>query len=273
MKKNKFIWVFFILVVVACISLTVFINGRNKSAEDAIVSKEYEVSTQTIKYELTGAGELETSESQTISLSTSKKFSLTCVEVQDVVKEGEPLIKYSDGTYLKAPYDCVVTALSLPTAGSKATSSNYVTVVATNTLVLSISVSEADIEQVSVGQTVEIVPNKDETLTYYGEISYISGVASRSNGYSKFEAKVAFENDGQLKVGMGATCSILLKESEDAKVVPIEAVYQESGAYYVNVKNGTATEKREVTIGLSNADVVEIVSGLEVGEIVVYEVK
>jgi len=270
MKKNVFLWIFVILIVGGCVFLSIFINGRNKSASNENVLKEYEVSTQTIRYELTGAGELETGESQTIYLNTDKKFKLTCVEVQDVVEKGQPLIQYTDGSYLKAPFDCVVTALSIPTASSKVTSANYVTVYAVDTLILSINVSEADIEQVSVGQEVQIIPNKDETMTYLGQIAYISGVATRSNGFNQFEAKISFENDGQLKVGMSATCSILLNQSVDAIVVPVEAVYEKDLAYYVDVKNGNTTVQTQVTIGLSNADVVEILSGLEVGQIVVY---
>lgn len=271
MKKNRFLW-FFVIFALICGGMAYYINNRDTSQSEKVTVKEYEVTRQTIKYELTGAGELQSCQSENMQLSSSKKYKLCCVEKQDTVKKGEPLVQYSDGTYLNAPYDCVVKDMSLPKSGSKANASNYISIVSTESLILSIKISEADIDQVSVGQQASIFPNKDDSIVYLGEISYISPVGSRSNGYNTFEAEIEFVNDN-LKVGMSATCSILLKQSENVLVVPIEAVFEKDSLLFVLVKTDIATEEREVTIGLSDASLVEIISGLQEGEKVIYEVQ
>ena len=40
-----------------------------------------------------------------------------CVEEDDTVKKGENILKYSNGTYLVAPYDCVITEINIPESG------------------------------------------------------------------------------------------------------------------------------------------------------------
>jgi multidrug efflux pump subunit AcrA (membrane-fusion protein) len=54
----------------------------------------------------------------------------------------------------------------------------------------------------------------------------------------------------------------------DAIQVPIVAVIEDSGRYYCNVKKGSTHEKREVKIGLSNDEHVQITEGLRTGEVV-----
>ena len=64
--------------------------------------------------------------------------------------------------------------------------------------------------------------------------------------------------------------SIVIKESNNALLVPIQAVKGRGGRYTVSVKSGDETKEVEVKVGLQNSSSAEIVSGLKQGDIVVY---
>ena len=128
-----------------------------------------------------------------------------CVEVDDTVSKGDKILKYTDGTYLKASKDCVIISTNLPETETKATSSNYVEVSYLNKLTVSLSISENELASVKVGQEVEISLTADDSKTYTGKITKIDSVGTYSNSGTTFDATVEFENDGNVKLGMTAT--------------------------------------------------------------------
>ena len=118
------------IIIIAISTLTFFIGkqiGINTDSSSTSVTVEYEtVGTQTIKKTITSSGSVDTSTTEKLSLKTTKYFETMCVEENDMVNEGENILKYTDGTYLVAPYNCVISSYSVPEASSKATSANYV---------------------------------------------------------------------------------------------------------------------------------------------------
>jgi hypothetical protein len=65
----------------------------------------------------------------------------------------------------------------------------------------------------------------------------------------------------------------IAKDTEEATVVPLEAVFRESSAKdpFVFVRSGSSWERREVQLGLANALVAVVRSGLRPGEVVAAE--
>lgn len=73
----------------------------------------------------------------------------------------------------------------------------------------------------------------------------------------------------ELKPGMTAEVEILVANLQDVTRVPTSAVVQSGSSYYCWVIEGNkAPEKREIEIGMTDGDYVEIVEGVEVGETV-----
>lgn len=270
MKKNnkkKKIFLFIILAIVLII-IGYFIGSKAGSNSQAtsnttsqVVSKQ--VSTQTITNTLTSSAEVSSSSTEELSLSTSKYFSTMCVEEGDSVEEGDNILKYSNGTYLQAPYDCVIGEVNIPETGSICTSSNYIEVQNLETLIMTLSIDESEINTVKVGQSVEITLSAFEGKTYEGTISKINSVGTYSSSGTSFTATVEFENDGNVKIGMSASCTIILEEAENVIAVPIAAVQESDSSKYVIVVNSDGTTKNvEVETGISNDSYVEIKSGL-----------
>ena len=119
MKKKIFIILIIILVMVGVFFLGRQVGLNEEQGSTKIVKSEEKVSTQTIKKTLTSSGTVESKETEKIELNTSKYFEAMCVEVDDTVSKGDKILKYTDGTYLKATNDCVIISTNLPETENK----------------------------------------------------------------------------------------------------------------------------------------------------------
>lgn len=130
------------------------------------------------------------------------------VEEKEFVSKGTNILKYTNGTYLTAPYDCSISELNLPEINGKLLNSHYVQISSNNVLSVSINVDETNINQVNVGQEAKInVTTLEKEYT-----GYITNIASTaSNG--KFKVTIEFENDGNIKLGMTATVELVQNNS------------------------------------------------------------
>jgi len=91
---------------------------------------------------------------------------------------------------------------------------------------------------------------------------------------------VTFEIDNQGQLIPGSVVEVFLKSSSipDALVVPISALIEEQGTFYVYVQTeGESFQKREVKLGASDGQEVQVLSGIQENERVVtkgaYQIK
>ena len=266
---NKKIFYLLILIPVLIIAIIIIKNASstNINSREFIV-KQAKVEEQTIIRKLTNPMEITSGLTEKVELRASYYFKEMCVEENTYIKEGENILKYTNGTYLTAPYDCVVTSSELPKEDEICTNSNYVELKTIETLSTTISVSEWDMNYISLGKKVEILINALAETKYEGYVTNISEVATNS----KFDITITFINDGNIKLGMSGSSTIVLQEEKDVVVVPIETVEVEENNKYVQIvhEDGT-TEDVAVETGLSDAKYVQIKSGLEIGQTVNYK--
>ncbi len=272
MKKiKKSTIVILILLIIIAILIYRDIKRSNEEQEEITNTNISEVSvgTQTITKTLTTSGEISNYVSENLSLNTSYYFSEIYVEENEYVDSGENILKYTNGTYLTAPYNCVIKSINVPSSGSIVTSSNYIEIYGTDTMCLTISIDETELNDLSIGMEAVITPNALENKTYTGTVSSINPIGTYQSSGSTFTGIVTFENDGDLKLGMSASCTITLEEAEDVISVPIEAI-QTSGdqKYVIKVNENGETENVFVETGISNDSYVQIISGLSGGETV-----
>ena len=186
------------------------------------------------------------------------------VEENQFVAEGEKILKYTNGTYLYAPYNLVVKSYSVPDKNEACKSSHYIEVIDTNNLTLSLDVDESDLSTVQVEQDVSITVNNDDTKTITGKVTKINEIGTYAANGSKFRATISFENPGDIKVGMSASCVITIDKAENVIIVPVASVQRQADSNYVVVVNNDGTTQNvPVEIGLSNGTYVEIKSGLQ----------
>ena len=267
-KNNKLLIIILLVIIVAeAIAIYALATREDESSNTTTTITEEAVSLQTIESTLTSAGEIASSGSEQLTLNTSKYFKTMCVEENDQVESGDNILQYTDGTYLTATYDCVIESYSVPSSGSICTSSNYVQVQNLEDLTISLSISETEISKVSEGTEVTITISALDDKEYTGTISKVSEIGTYSSSGSTFSATVTLENDGEIKLGMSASCTIILEKEENVLCVPIEAVYTSNSEKYVVVVNndGTTTDTT-VTTGVSDDEYVQILTGLTEGQ-------
>ena len=266
MKKKKVILVLLFICFITIFLVFTFYNENNATENGSTIEMQENTSVaslNSIKTSLTTSGEIVSGNTEKISLNTDYSFSTMCVEEGDSVTEGQKLIKYTNGTYLQAPYNCVLISSSLPEKEEICTSSNYVELKSLDSLAMSLQINESEINKVSIGDEAEIeITSTNEILTGY--VTQISEVGTYSTSGSTFSAVVSFANNGNLKIGMSASCTIILEEAENALTIPLEALQTDDEQNnYVTVINddGTST-KQEGEIGIQNDAYVQIISGL-----------
>lgn len=272
MKGKKKVLIILIVIILIAIILISFFKKSNSESNIKVTEEIAEVSTQTIISTLTASGEVEAANVEKLTLNTSYYYLTMCAEKEEFVKKGDNLLKYTNGKYLTAPYDCVIMEYSVPDAKDICTSSNYIYIASTDELYMNISISEEDIKNITTNQEVDIIANYDETKTYKGTITKINDIGTASSGGTSFAAIASIQNDGELKLGMSATCTITLEKDEDVVAVPIEAVQFEDDKRYVNkINSNNEIEKTYIETGKADANYVEVTSGISIGDKIKYE--
>lgn len=292
-KKKSSKRILLIIGILLILMIAVIVIANRDTEETTI--EDVAVETVDIQQTLTAAGEIKGAQEQTIDFSTSKTFKGVCVEEGDSVKKGDPLIEYTDGTHTDATKVGIVESIDAPENGSVATSSNSILITTTATLQVNITVPESEINEITVGNAATIIVNADDSKEYTATIKSKKAVStSLLSSYTAFEegnegmsggaggaasetslgdtsyytVVLQFENDGTVKPGMSAVSTMIMQEKEQVIAVPVEAVQYDGDETYVNVVKGNNTEQVTVTIGISDADYVEIVSGLDGSETV-----
>lgn len=169
---------------------------------------------------------------------------------------------------LVAPADGQVVEVNI-TEGADAPSGTAIAI-ASDAMVATASVTEADVSAIAIGQEVTVTLSASGDVAS-GEVSYVSPVGSSSGGVVAFGILVTLdEAPDAARPGMSADVTVLTAEAADVLAVPTAAVDGSTDAYTVTVMNVEgALEERDVTVGLVTDDFTEITSGLSAGETVV----
>jgi multidrug efflux pump subunit AcrA (membrane-fusion protein) len=150
------------------------------------------------------------------------------------------------------------------------------------------NVDELDILSLEEGQEASIVLDAlpDETIS--GVVTKVSETGTSQAGVTTYPVTVRLDiPEGMtVKSGMNASATIVTGASENTLMIPLAALQEAGGEKFVMVGTEGAPggedtaaqpgvsaaegERRTVETGLSDGDSVEVLSGLEEGETVVY---
>ncbi len=146
------------------------------------------------------------------------------------------------------------------------------TVATMDNLSVKMQVKENDVQHMKKDLPITVRPDAFPALQLEGKLTKVDQIASRTDVFSnarRFTVRgKCTDTAKQLKTGMNCRVIVHADMIPDAIQVPIVAVAEEGGKYFCNVKTSTGHEKREVKIGLSNAQNVQITEGLRTGEVV-----
>jgi len=143
-------------------------------------------------------------------------------------------------------------------------------------LELVIEVDEIDIPLVRSDQVADVSVDALPDAVFKGLVLAVYPVPTEVGGIVLYKLRIGLDipEDSGIKIGMSASADIVIEEHSNVLVVPSRAVRRnEQGQTIVEVMVEGEIQEREVVIGLDDGLRTEIVSGLQEGETVVYEVK
>ena len=187
---------------------------------------------------------------------------LASVEVQlDTLKKS-----ISDCS-VTSPMNGVVATRGVEVGGFASQAAPAYTVMDLSVVKVEVGVSEQVVNTIEVGDEVSVLMTavSEEPLT--GVVATVAPAVGQTGMYT---VKIELDNaDGMIKVGMMAEVKFTAEKSEDAIVLPRNAVITKDDETYVYVvKDGTA-KKVMVELGIDAGDTIEITKGLKKGDDVV----
>ena len=134
-----------------------------------------------------------------------------------------------------APADGTVTSVSV-VIGDKVSGSKVIAQLIDYTkLQFTMNVDELDIPKVKVGQTANITLNALPSQPLTGKVLEIAQEGSSSNGSASYAVKVSLDQLDNVISGMSGEGAIITATTENALLVPIEAVRTLGGKSFVRV--------------------------------------
>ena len=189
-------------------------------------------------------------------------------QIGDVVQQGETLATVESNESLKS-YPVVASLSGVVTqrnanVGEQTGDRALFVIGDYSTVWVDLSVFPADLSKVRVGQSVRIV-NRDRSITGEGRIITVFPVGSSTNQTTT--ARVLLDNpDRQWVPGHFVTAEVVLSETEVPTAIRDEAIQIVEDQPVVFVEGDEGFEARPVTLGRSDGQVSEVMSGLQVGE-------
>ncbi len=182
-----------------------------------------------------------------------------------------------DSTTIVAPRDGVVIARNVeegtivpPGTSLYSQGTTLLQIADTSRMYVEVSVDEADIGMVRVGQPVLIRIDAFPETTFRGRVSRIDPQAVLEQNVTVVKVRVeVLKPDPRLKPGLNATCEFLVARKPNVLAVPNEAVQESPEGTYVEVLVRGQPQRRPVKVGIQGNELTEIIEGLQEGETVV----
>ena len=186
------------------------------------------------------------------------------LELSILKKELNEMKRTLNDAQIRAPRSATITFISNQIGAQVAQGSQVAIIADLKHYKINGEVSEMYANRVRVGNGVRVRINGND---YNGLVSNIEPTAK--NGVAGFS--VQLDNDSLALFRPGLKTDVYISDGvkENAMRIKNASFYKEPGTYMLYVRNGEELELRQVELGVSNYDYVEVVRGLHVGEQVV----
>ncbi len=175
-------------------------------------------------------------------------------------------------TQLVAPFAGVVLEVNARVEENVGSQQPIVVLADLTRMQIEVEVEEVDAPTVQAGQSAEIRLDAFPGETLQGTVSRVAPAASTQRGAVSYSAVIDLAPTGlALKPGLSATARIATKTKAGVLLVPTRAVQPVGRQKIVKVVRGGLTVEVEVTTGLTDKQMVEVVDGLREGDLVVVE--
>ena len=203
----------------------------------------------------------------------SARSQLELLGVPAPATHGQDGATVSATTNVPAPLDGVVTERTANVGLNVDGATKLFTVVDLSTVWIVADVYERDFSRVRVGSEAAITTPAYPGATLRGRVSYIDPQVNAATRTTKVRIEVANPR-GDLRLGMYADVAISTEETSARLMIPRAAIQQvgnRSVVYLADPQQRGRFVERAVTLGGSSGAQVEVVSGLQSGDVMVTE--
>ncbi len=195
-----------------------------------------------------------------------------------------------DEYYITAPIDGTIITKDAKVGDKIQRSTSNAKTLATiydlSELTFDMDIDELDITNIKDGQEVNVQADAFKNKVFKGKITNVSLVAANSNGVTNYPVTVTLTDTGDLLPGMNVDAYVILANVENAVAIPADALQRGNVVYVLNssptIKSGNYSTEGisdrvknrvpdgftaiNVETGISNANYIEIKSGLQEGD-------
>ncbi len=171
-------------------------------------------------------------------------------------------------TKIYAPISGVIKEKKVSSGDNVRNGSNLFTIIQTDPLKLSFTVSERDAEKLRTGQDVMFKVDSSHDKEFKGKLSLIYPSVDDKTRTLRVEAVVP-NSGGILKPGLFTRVTLYTASPKATIVVPVTALLYEAEQVKVFTVDGDVAKEKIIRAGIRHDDLMEIVEGLKEGEKVV----
>jgi RND family efflux transporter MFP subunit len=208
-----------------------------------------------------------------------EKIKLTFESAEAQLNQAKAALNLSrynlDVSIMEAPFSGMVASKNAevgdvinPMMGGFSPNSGVVTLMDFSKVKIEVDVSQRDVVRIKKGQPASMAVSAYPGRSFPGLVSVVNLTADPAT--KKFHVEVAADNpDLILRPNTFGEILIEVSSHEDALVVPQNAILENKYVFVVN--EDSTVRRQDVSLGLENTDMVEILSGVQSGDKVVVE--
>ena len=168
-----------------------------------------------------------------------------------------------------ATIDGYITSLNVKVGETISTATPVAEITDLSTMQAKIKIDEYDVADVAVDDAVQIYINALDK-TYEGRIASISKKAVSQSDVAYLESVVEFTTAEDISSGLSAEIKLVKSEELGVLALPVDSIrYHEDNTAYVLMYDAEGVEMmQDVTLGVSDGSWVQILGGIEEGDIV-----
>ncbi len=165
---------------------------------------------------------------------------------------------------IHAPFDGNIGLRSISEGDYLSRGQDIVTLVNSNPIKLEFRIPEVYLSEVAIGQTVDVRVDAFRGETFIGEVYAIAPEVDVGGRSFMVRAQIP-NDDSRLVPGLFAQVELVLEQKQNVLLIPEAALMPAGDKQYVyRIDDGKAV-RTEVSLGMRQADFVEVISGLAPG--------
>lgn len=173
-----------------------------------------------------------------------------------------------DRLVIRAPFSGVVTERFIQKGQNISISTQLFTLLDRDPLKARIYLPEKEVFELTKNQSVQLSLNAQKNITFEGNVDQINPAVDTKTGTVKVTVRVE-KAPSAVRPGSFVDVRLITQKHENALLIPKKALVEEAGEQYVYLISKNVAAKRTVTIGFTDDENAEVLSGIKSGESVV----